>query len=364
MTFYIFDQEFNRRGILTNYISAEWTEDYYSNGNFYLVCHDTALNISLLKRGWYVLCPDKASGNKYLTAMVIRSVKFISADRQIIVRGHTTNDLLRQRVLDRTHSVANVEQGMRNLISTILKGKRDIPRYVLSDSNGFTDVFETQFTGTNLLEALTVLGEASGIGFYTEFDYKNKQHVFTPYKGVVRIASQRENRRQIFSDDLLNLKNMTVLSDDTNYKSMTYVAGSGEGDERVWVAVNDDETEGLDRFELFTDARDLQQTIFEDGNEITYTDEEYYQILTARGLQKLKDYPLTESFVGEIDPKDFGTYYYLGDVVSSKSDRYGIRIDTRILSFTQRHDGGLTTLSLSMGEPEVTVLEVMKSLLS
>lgn len=358
MTLHIFDTDFVRRGIISSYLSIQWSEDYYDRGDFTLICVDSAENIALLKQGYYVYRSDKQ------TAMIIRHIKYISADNQIIVKGYTTLDLIKERIIYKTQSVYNVESGMISLINQNTQGNRIIERFTTAPIKGFTEIFDTQFTGTNLLEALTQLGTESEIGFYMLFDHKNKQHVFTPYKGVNRIAGQREIRPIIFSADLRNLNNVTITDDISFYRNVAYVAGGGENEERRWVIVNDQEFSGMDRFELYVDARDLQQTTYEDGEEIIYSDAEYVQILTARGIKKLNEYLKIETFVAEVNPIGFGSDYYLGDVVSCKSDKYGVRFNTRILAYSEQSEGGLYKLSLTMGNPELTTYEVVKTWLT
>lgn len=347
---HIFDADFNRRGIVSHYISVEWSEDYYNRGNFMLVCVDSTENIALLKQGWYVYRADKE------TAMVIRYVKYEQADRQIIIRGYTTNDLINQRIIYKTQSVYNVEAGMYNLVKDNI---RAMPRFITATPKGLIGTFDTQFTGTNLLEAETALGTEAGIGFYTKFDHRNKQHIFTVYQGVNRVSGQRESRPAIFSAELKNLANVTIIDDISLFRNVAYVAGGGEGEERTWIIVNDGYA-GLDRFELFVDARDLQRD--DDPESENYqTEAEYIQLLTARGIQKLNECIRVESFVAEVEPKGFGTDYYLGDIVSCKSDKYGVRINTRILSYSEVRENNITKLSLTMGNPEITALEVVKT---
>ena len=52
-------------------------------------------------------------------------------------------------------------------------------------------------------------------------------------------------------------KNLVVTTDDSNYKNYAVVAGSGEGDQRQKVIVDNSGGEKLKR--LYVDARDLQK---------------------------------------------------------------------------------------------------------
>lgn len=354
MTLHVFDTDLNRIGYINNFISVQWTEDYYGRGEFILYCVDSPYYTSLLQENFYLYRIARD------TAMIIRKVKCSSKDNRIEVRGYTTNDLINQRVIHRTKSVNNVEAGMYSLVQSANEDNREYPGLITADPVGLTDQFETQFTGVDLLESLQALGAEAQIGFYTKFDPKAKQHIFTVYKGLDRTEGQRDNRPAKFSAELHNLKNVTIITDLSIFRNVAYVAGGGEGDERVWVVVND-EISGRDRYELAVDARDLQQTIFEDGEETKYTDEEYKQLLVARGIKKLNEHMRSETFVAEVEPAGFGTDYYLGDLVSCKSEKYNMRIDTRILRYSETVDNGIYRLALTMGNPEITAWGVVKT---
>ena len=64
-------------------------------------------------------------------------------------------------------------------------------------------------------------------------------------------------RPAIFNQSWGHFKNLIVTTDDSNYKNYAVVAGSGEGDQRQIVLVDESNGEKLKR--LYVDARDLQQ---------------------------------------------------------------------------------------------------------
>lgn len=357
----MFDRDFNRTGMITNYISVKWQEDYYGRGEFMMVCVDSPENIRLLRQNNFLVRSDKK------TAMIMRYVKYESADNQIVIRGYTTNDLINQRIIYRTENISTVvdeerttvESGMYKIVNNQVL---DIPYMETASAKGFSETFTTQFTGTNVLDAMIILGTQSGLGFYTEFDHKNKNHIFTVFKGFDRREGQRMNRPAKFSAELKNLANVKIVNDISIFRNVAYVAGGGEGEDRTWIVVNDNEHSGYDRYELFVDARDLQRDS-DPESENFQTQAEYEQLLIGRGIEKLNEHIKTETFVAEIEPRGWEEDYYLGDIVSCRSDRYGIRIDTRILGYTEVRENGITTLSLTMGNPEITALNKIKVLI-
>lgn len=79
---------------------------------------------------------------------------------------------------------------------------------------------------------------------------------------------------------------------------MAIVAGSGEGTERKVVRLNDD-LMGLDRRELFVDAKDLSTTTSEGE---TIPESEYMEQLKQRGSEKLSENKIDITNSCEIDP--------------------------------------------------------------
>ena len=87
-----------------------------------------------------------------------------------------------------------------------------------------------------------------------------------------------------FSIDNEMLFSETYETNDYDEATTALVAGEGEGSARTIITLNESLT-GLDRKELYVDARDLQSTI----DETTLTTEEYNNLLTTRGNEKLSE---------------------------------------------------------------------------
>lgn len=336
---YVYDEDFNSLGMLQNYESLIWSEDYYGKGEFQIVCVDNKENIRLLKQGRYIYRKDRD------TAMVIRHIKYDTQLNYITINGYTTNDNIARRIIYRTQKIKNIEQGMYDIITNNLRG---MPRQTVAALKGFTETFDTQFTGENCLEACVKLSEQSKIGFKNVFDYKNKQHVFTAYKGRnLAYGNTEGNQPKIFSAEFRNLNNMILIDDMSIFKNVAYVAGFGEGDERTWIEIGN--ASGLNRYELFVDARDIQI-----NEEIEETIEQYKSRLYARGIQMLNEYIRQHTFIGSISPLRFGIDFDIGDIVSCKSDKYDVKIDTRIMRYEIRRENKVVTLNLTLGEPRIS----------
>lgn len=88
---------------------------------------------------------------------------------------------------------------------------------------------------------------------------------------------------------------------------------------------------GLNRRELYTDARDVSSTV---DNE-TLTDAEYKAQLSQRGLENLAENIATKSFEGKVETTRmyrYGEDFFLGDMVQIVNE-YGIEGKARVTEF-------------------------------
>ena len=174
------------------------------------------------------------------------------------------------------------EEAMRMLLMNVAT----IPRVGLGDLKGFDEKVDFQITCKNLLEYEQKLAAASNLGFRFRPDFNAKKIVFELYKGADKTMSSGVANRVIFSESYNNLNNSIYQVNDQLYKTLAYVGGEGEGNERKYVTVG--QGEGLELREFFVDAKDIRS----EG----LTDAEYEALLIQRGKEKLLENCITESF--------------------------------------------------------------------
>ena len=343
---WVFDRDFNKIHTILSYISFDWCEEYQGRGLFTLYVGDSPENIEKIQEEYFLYMTDKK------VAMVIKYKKLIRENQKIEMHGYTTLELIDQRGLLGIKRFGNVEAGMREALIESLRG---LPRIGVAPLNGYPEAFSSQYSNRLLLDIFPELCAQTELGIRMLFDYKNGQHLFDVYRGVDRTFGQHENIPVIFSDDWGTLTNAVVVDDKSNFKNVAYVFGMGEGEERIMVEVGT--AQGIDRYELFVDARDLQ--IEEDQSM-----EDYEDILRARGIAKLNEHNRRTSFTSEVNPVDFGVKYNLGDKVTCKSNRYGITLNARIMQYRQLYENNMIKVFLTLGEPEITLKEELKLWLS
>lgn len=345
MQVWVFDREINKKGVINTYISLQWGESYQNRGVFTLVVSDTQENINLLQEEYLLFMTGKS------TAMVIKERSFDDTKQILTIRGFTTIEFLNQRILYGYKTITNAEQGMRQMVSENLRG---LP--VSQTANkGYQELFNAQYSNALLLDIFPEICAETELGIIMLFDHYNKKHIFDVYKGVDRTFGQSVNVPVLFGEQWHNLNNALILDDKSIFKNVAYVLGGGEGLERIYVEVGT--SQGRDRYELPVDAKDLQQ---QDGQSL----EQYKQLLVARGIAKLNEHNQRASFQAEVDGRDFGIKYNLGDKITCKSQKYGIQLNTRIMQYNQVVENNVSKIFLTLGQPEITVIGELKLWLS
>lgn len=118
---------------------------------------------------------------------------------------------------------------------------------------------------------------------------------------------------------------------------------------------------GLNRREIFVDARDLQSDADPDK---PLTPAEYQALLEGRGKAKLAENQLVRSFsmsVRTLNPTyEYGKDYQLGDTITAIDERLGITTDAVVqgVEHSVGPDGESLTPTFGYGQP--TIYDILK----
>ena len=336
MELYIRDQAKQVIGIIDVYTSVIWSKRYNTVGDFEIYVPITPDILRLVKYDYYVTRLDDDMVG------VVEHIS-ISTDSDegayITISGRSVESILDRRIVwNQTTLNETVETGIRRLINENVINPtvpaRIIPNFILGKVNGFTEKIEKQITGDNLLDAISKICNTYGLGFKITLDDIG-QFVFSLYRGEDRSYKQRVNPYVIFSPSFDNLLNTEYDSNMTNYKNVALVAGEGEGADRKTYGVGN--VSGMERRELYVDARDLSSSL--DDN-VQLTDSEYKAVLKERGNEALSETNYTEAFSGEADSMTTYIYkqdYFVGDIVQIENE-YGITAAPRIIEMIESDD--------------------------
>ena len=223
---------------------------------------------------------------------------------------------------------------------------RKITNLITDGSKGRGPKLKFQTRYKTLTDELFSLCKLSGLGCQVRLDYKSKKFVFEILEGKNLTSSQSNNPPAIFSKEYDNVSEQNYTDSNIGYKNCAYVAGQGEGDNREIVIVNNT-LAGLDRREVFVDARDINNDM---------------NSLIDRGKSKLCETPEIKNFEFDVESEGYKIEWDLGDVVTVKSEKYNIVTDTRILAVQETYENGICKIEPSFGDSVKTITEKINSM--
>jgi len=360
MKLIVLDKNFDTLGSIPLFRTLIWVRRYEKPGCFELY---TSKNyFELLNSGRYLYRNDADELG------VIDEVSYSQDEnggRESYAKGNFAEVLLADRVIESTVTLTgNIETAMRNLVGRTAVSPSDSERKIqhlrLGSISGISGNLNMQTTGDNLSEKLYEIGNTQEISHRVRYDYLTNDLAFEVWKGKDRRDSQEENSWAIFSNSFYNIRNVVYNRNSSAYKNFAYVAGAGEGSNRVIVTV-DLRCQGEERKELWVDARDLQQQD-DSGNTINLSD--YQAQLIQRGREKLAEYRKVEMVNSGIDSNANLVYkkdFDLGDFCTYVNTEIKIATDKRITEVMETYEGGAVELEVTFGTDEIaTVKQLIK----
>lgn len=320
----IYDQSLEKIATLTEFESLVWEEGYISAGSFQVVARKSDVTVFAFNTGNFVGVPQLSS-----TLMVIRSVE--DKNGQIWAIGAESKIILCNRVYEGTAVCDVVEESLKNIISS----QRPFPIVSVEPIKGLPEKRRMQSTYGDLFTISQNWCDAVGYGFRMVYDRANKKLVYSVYNGGSTGYKASEN--------IGNIANIYRAESENGWKNVAYVAGAGEGSDRIVVICGDINSEGLSRRELYVDARDIQP----EG----MTDSEYREALTDRGLEKLAESARVEELDFEILGNDYGRLFSLGDKITCVLRGIGIKLEVKVMTAKTVVEGNQITTTIKVGNP-------------
>lgn len=256
---YVLNKDLEPIGIVDTYKSCIWANRYNEVGDCELYVEATTEKMDLLVKGNYLIRLDDD---------MVCQIKKIELDTDsengnyLIVTAYDVKKFLDQRVIWGTSSVdGNVEDYLRNIINRTLGNPtlsaRQLKKangerlFYLGDKANFTEVTTEQNSYNNVGELVREKCQKYSWGY--KVILSDNALYFKLYKGTDR------SNYVIFSDDFENLEATKYIEDDTNLGNVALVAGEGEGSERSRNVSG--YAEGVNRYEIYVDAKDVSKTI-------------------------------------------------------------------------------------------------------
>lgn len=357
---------FERLGVIDAYESLEFDLNYKKHSELVLVVGVTPENIRYFidNSDDIILMKEDDLERGY----IVDIVKFSDESKKIIeVYCKSLSYLLSRRIIERQQTYSGtVEDAIRffvekNAINPV-NPRRKIPNLVLGEKKGFITETNEAFSNKPLDEALWEICAKFDISYEIKMDIQNKQFIFQVWQGTDRSAEQKERDPVIFSKEFENVLSRTFVDDKSNFKNVCVIAGEGEGESRTYLVVND-ELYGLNRREMFVDARDLQSSVDEEN----IPQEQYESMLTERAKNKLAENERVRSFETKIDYNSqfiYGIDYFFGDRVTIRNDELGLVNHTRIVTVKEKYSKDGFDLSIEFGSNVPSFIDKLKKAVS
>lgn len=161
-----------------------------------------------------------------------------------------------------------------------------------------------------------------------------------------------------FSDAYENLTKVGYQNNNFDEASTAFVFGEGEGSERQQVIIGGNKS-GLNRKEIYVDARDLQKTT----DETTLTNAQYVEVLNNRGNNKLAERKRILTLNGEVPASSklfkLGTDYDRGDSITIRSNLYNLKKTSTITTIKKTYDAKGLFIEPIFGKETPTIFDVL-----
>lgn len=261
-----------RNDIIRTYTYAQYIDELSGRGSFEIRIPTTEETLMYLTYGNYILFEDGVVG-------IIKGVKDTEdSDVEITVYGYLTNHILEYRSFLLTSryydTIGNIARQMfYDLFINPEDVKRKISFLKLSEDPEYIPTIpgnvRIQNTGDTLYDVYSEILLPYDLGFelypiisnYIEGEPSPnlsamELRLITPVDRT--IGNTDGNTPVVFSFDLDNLALLEYEEDGRVYNTIAIVASEGEGQDRKVIEVGELEKTGIDRIELYVDARDLQ----------------------------------------------------------------------------------------------------------
>lgn len=366
----IFDKYSRLRiGIIKTYNYLTYEDIMDDSGNFEITIPAKTQTLSLLNVGNYIWFEKGIVG-------IIKGKKDTEdEDYEATIYGSLSNEILAYRCFLKTTQYYDkinliTTQMLNDLFISPVDSKRTIDFISIQNNMPtFDNKIRVQNTGDSLLSYLAEMYFPYDLGFelYPIFENKTVEgdvvanlstFEFRLLKPVNRTYNNQDgNVPVVFSFDLSNLQKIEHEEDSRAYSNLALVASEGTGGNRKTLEVGDTTSEGIDRIELYVDARDIQSDA---DPENPLTDEQLEEIMLQRGNEKLQEHQTCISFEATIieGKYKYGVDFYKGDFVSVIDKNTKVIHNVQVNSIRKTISNGVEHLDIIFGKDNLAISEM------
>ncbi len=353
----ILDENFIILGQIDEYESLIWTDRYYDAGDFEIYARASTELLLLIQNGRYAKIADS---NKVMFLEDVSIETEADQGDYITITGRSLESMLSRAIALNKITVNNgsFQEFMQRLLNENMIAPSDSNRafsnlefQVSTDPIVTALLIDLQVQYEEIFEILKTLSELHQTGFEIVLT-PNGKFIFNLYAGEDRSRNQTANPYVIFAPQNENiassryfesskeLKHVAIVIAEYQYETSSIDPETGEEvTEQMTKSIQETvgSGEGLNRRELYVDARDISSTT-EDDRQLS--EAQFRQLVIERGEESLKEHSTTKTFDGEIDaskqPK-YGVDFFMGDVVEI-ANAYGMSATARVIELVRTLD--------------------------
>ncbi len=214
------------------YINLQWNRKYYECGTFVIYIPADSYNNDTK----YIYLKDRPELGIVNKMSLKRTIKGMFVQLEGFFYERMLYDKIVYPLFSQKGKLEDVA------ISMVNQYKDDIPRLNVGTSKSRGDVVSIKESATELGARLYDMLKTQEYSYRTNYDYTTNKFIFEIWQGLDRTKDQSINNQYGFYDSDIN--NITVISDDSNYKNQAVVVGNGEYEdgEQISVVVGKDYT--------------------------------------------------------------------------------------------------------------------------
>lgn len=274
MLIYVLNKNLEKIAIIDIYQSVIWANRYNDLGDCELHVKPTVENLQLYQIGYYLARHDDD--------MVCRINKIeidtnVQTGNTLIVRGVDVKSFLDQRIVWNTYNAnTTTEAFLRELVYSSMVSSNIPVERVMTKQNGtalieldtiagFADTIKEQVSYKNVGEKVREICKEKKWGYYIKLGTASQGTPRTVFKFGLYAGTDKTDS-VIFSPMFDNLKESKYILDASRIGNTSLIGGQGNGTERIMTDVGADQNPnsyktGVDRYEVFIDAKDIPTTI-------------------------------------------------------------------------------------------------------
>lgn len=339
--------------VIDTFASLRNDRYYYKSNQFTLVVPITKVNVSLLVPETILLI----AGTYYYVDKVTGDSE---DENNLFVSGQSLFGKTEKRIVWRTYNKTTrpeivAYEHLMNEVVNPSDSKRKLD-YLTSQSpsnlTGMTIQYQNSYGVVK--EEIESLCDAYDFGFK-----EVANSIVNPSSQVIFYRGRDLSNSIEFSADFENLLTESYENSNDDYATTAIVYGEGEGSNRQSIVINPNLT-GIERREIYVDARDLQQEV--DG--VSMTNAQYLNVLGNRGIQRLAERQSVLRLDGDIDLNSklfvFGKDYDIGDKVRLTSKRFQMTKVATLVGVEETWDSDGHHLSPIWDKETTTLLDKIK----